>query len=168
MMKVQMIVTESGEVINFDNVISIEIAEEPKRDHETTEFVLYAHIVSNVFKIIIKFDDKEAAQTCLMSELMRAKQMDGIARFDGDIMARLPETQSVKEHKSRWVVRKPMTEGGDYEVQCEKCGHTVGLLVGAKSYEEALERFKEWLENDEEITFTKHCSSCGARMEGIK
>lgn len=91
MTKVQMIVTESGEVINFDNVIAIEISEEPKRDHETTEFVLYAHIVSNVFKTIRKFDDKETAQTCLMSELKRAKQTDGIARFDGDIMARLHE-----------------------------------------------------------------------------
>ena len=166
MMKVQMIVTESGEVINFDNVISIEIAEELKRDHETTEFVLYAHTVVDRAKTIRKFDDKETAQTCLMSELKRAKQTDGIARFDGDIMAH--ETQSVKEHKSRWVVRKPMTEGGEYEVQCEKCGHATGLLLGAKSYEEALERFKEWLECDEGITFTRHCSSCGARMEGIK
>ena len=99
MMKVQMIVTESGEVINFDNVISIGISEELKRDHETTEFVLYAHAVNNDFKTIIKFDDKETAQTCLMSELNRAKQTDGIARFDGDIMARLYEGGRVNESK---------------------------------------------------------------------
>lgn len=91
MTRVQMIVTESGEVINFDNVIAIGISEELKRDHETTEFVLYAHTVINDFKTIRKFDDKETAQTCLMSELNKAKQTDGIARFDGDIMARLHE-----------------------------------------------------------------------------
>lgn len=88
MTKIQIIVTESGEVVNFDNVIAIEIGEELKRDHETTEFVLYAPIINGI-KTIRKFDDKETAQTCLMSELKRAKQTDGIARFDGDIMARL-------------------------------------------------------------------------------
>ena len=91
MTKVQMIVTECGEVVNFDNVIAIKISEELKRDHETTEFVLYAHTVIDGVKEIKKFDDKEAAQTCLMSELKRAKQTDGIARFDGDIMARMHE-----------------------------------------------------------------------------
>ena len=75
------------------------------------------------------------------------------------------ETTPAKERKGRWVVRKPMTDGKDYEVQCEICGHAVGLLVGAKSYEEALERFQKWLENDLGSTFTKYCSSCGARME---
>ena len=91
MTKVQMIVTESGEVVNFDNVIAIEICEELKHDHETTEFVIYAHTVINGVKLIRKFDDKETAHTCLMSELKHAKQTDGIARFDGDIMERVHE-----------------------------------------------------------------------------
>jgi len=75
------------------------------------------------------------------------------------------ETTPAKERKGRWVVRKPMTEDKDYEVQCEICGHTVGILAGAKSDEEALERFQNWLKNDLGGTFTKYCSSCGARME---
>ena len=87
MTKVQMIVTESGEVVNFDNVI----AEELKHDHETTEFVIYANTVINGGQLIRKFDDKETAHTCLMSELKHAKQTDGIARFDGDIMERVHE-----------------------------------------------------------------------------
>ena len=75
------------------------------------------------------------------------------------------ETTPVEERKSKWVVRKPMTEGGDYEVQCEKCGHKAAIIAGADSYEEALERFQLWLKHDVENTFKKHCSSCGARME---
>lgn len=75
------------------------------------------------------------------------------------------ETTPAEERKSRWVVRKPMTEGKDYEVQCEICGHKAGIIVGADSYEEALERFQLWLMHDEENTFTRCCSSCGARME---
>ena len=75
------------------------------------------------------------------------------------------ETTPAKERKGRWVVRKPTTDGKDYEVQCEICGHKAGLIVGAESYEEALERFQQWLECDEGITFTRHCSSCGAKME---
>lgn len=78
------------------------------------------------------------------------------------------ETTPAKERKSRWTVRKPMTEGKPYEVQCEICGHTAAEIVGAKSYEEALERFKEWLAGDEGNTFTRHCPSCGVRMEGIE
>lgn len=76
------------------------------------------------------------------------------------------ETTPAEERKSKWVVRKSMIEGEDYEVQCEKCGHKVAIIAGADSYEEALERFQLWLKHDVEGIFTKYCSLCGARMEG--
>lgn len=93
MKKVQMIITESGQVINFDNVDSIKAVTELAHDHETTINVIYAYMVGGKIHDVktFDFDDKETAQTCLMSELERAKQTDGIARFDGDIMARMHE-----------------------------------------------------------------------------
>ena len=93
MTRVQMIVTASGQVINFDNVDSIKAVTELAHNHETTINVIYAYMVGGKTHVVrtFDFDDKETVQTCLMSELKRAKQTDGIARFDGDIMARLHE-----------------------------------------------------------------------------
>ncbi len=92
MTKVQMIVTENGKVINFDAVEALAVCEELAPDHEHTVFRIMAKLqgIDRTYRIK-EFNDKETAQTCLMSKLKRAKRTDGIARFDSDIWQDLHE-----------------------------------------------------------------------------
>lgn len=89
MTKVQMIVTENGNILNFDNVSTLELMQ-TQAGNTVVGYTIIAYVGKEMYRIK-QFADRETAQTCLMSELKRAKQTDGIARFDGDIMARLHE-----------------------------------------------------------------------------
>ena len=89
MTKVQMIVAENGNILNFDNVTTLELTE-IQTGYTMMGCSITAYAGKEPYRIK-RFDDKETAKMCLMSELKRAKQTDGIARFDGDIMARLHE-----------------------------------------------------------------------------
>lgn len=89
MTKVQMIVAEHGGILNFDNVTTLELMK-TQVGNTVVGCCIVAYVGKESYRIK-EFADKETARTCLMSELKRAKQTDGIARFDGDIMARLHE-----------------------------------------------------------------------------
>ena len=132
------------------------------------------HILSNanaelvVIKIVSEWaaeqiSDNELSRKCAELEAKCYAYEKFIANSN---FAPMVQDKQKEERKSRWVVRKPMTDGKNYEVQCEICGHTAAVIVGADSYEKALEQFQLWLMHDEGNTFTRCCSSCGARMEG--
>ena len=93
MTRLQMIVTWSGHVLNFDQIAEMRI--ECENPNHTAGYTYRIEAVGNNGN---EYDicgnngyDYETAKWILMSEIARAKQTDGIARFDGDSMARLHE-----------------------------------------------------------------------------
>jgi len=91
MTKVQMIVTSSENVINFDQIAEMRIVCE-----NPNHLSGYTYGIEAIGNNGNKYDicgnngyDYDTAKWVLMSEITRAKQTDGIARFDGDITARL-------------------------------------------------------------------------------
>lgn len=91
MTKVQIIIAGSGEVLNFDHVKSINLRCDNPEDTGNWTYGIVAKMDDNEKYGLCSGYDYETARSILISEMTRARQTNGIVRFDGDIMARLHE-----------------------------------------------------------------------------
>lgn len=92
MTKIQMIIAKGGDVLNFDHVKSVYLrCDNPKDNAISWTYSIIAKTGDNEKYCLCGGYDYETARGILIFEMTHARQTDGIARFDGDIMARLHE-----------------------------------------------------------------------------
>lgn len=91
MTKVQMVIARGGDVLNFDHVKNIYLRCDNPKDTSNYTYSVVAKTGDNEKYCLCSGYDYETARSILISEITRARQTDGITRFDGDIVARLHE-----------------------------------------------------------------------------